>query len=88
MCISGEQVRAGLPDGERYIFQARLPGALQSDKIDAPGGPLPQSFSYRLSAQPPLKTPGGQLRYYYRRLGQSLPAKLIPPRGVQMREHC
>ena len=52
----------GLPDGERYIFQARVPGALKKDRVDAPGGKLSESFSYRLSEQEPLKTPGGQVR--------------------------
>jgi oxalate decarboxylase len=51
-----------LPGGERYIFQGHLPGPLKADKIDAPGGRLTESFSYRLSAQQPVKTPGGQVR--------------------------
>jgi oxalate decarboxylase len=52
----------GLPGGERYIFQGRVPGPLKADKIDAPGGSLTESFSYRLSKQQPVKTPGGQVR--------------------------
>jgi oxalate decarboxylase len=51
-----------LPPGERYIFQGRLPGPLKADKIEAPGGSLPQSFSHPLSKQQPVKTSGGQVR--------------------------
>jgi len=50
------------PDpSERYIFPARVPGPLSSDKI-AGATPVPQSFSHRLMAQTPIKTKGGTVR--------------------------
>jgi oxalate decarboxylase len=50
------------PDpSERYIFPAVVPGPLSSDKI--PGAtPVPQSFSYRLLAQEPIRTRSGTAR--------------------------
>jgi oxalate decarboxylase len=48
-------------ESQRYIFQAPLPGPLNSDNIpDAT--PAPQSFSSRLMAQDPIKTAGGTVR--------------------------
>ena len=51
-----------IPDqSERYIFPASVPGPLGSDKI--PGATAaPQSFSHRLMAQQPIKTPSGTVR--------------------------
>src|SRR5947209_3132747 len=50
------------PDpSERYIFPARVPGPLSSDKI-AGATPVPQSFSHRLLAQQPIKTKSGTAR--------------------------
>jgi oxalate decarboxylase len=46
---------------ERYIFQAPVPGPLDSDKI-AGASPVPQSFSHRMMAQQPIKTKGGTVR--------------------------
>jgi oxalate decarboxylase len=50
------------PDpSERYIFPAPLPGPLASDKIPGAAA-VPQSFSYRLMAQPPVRTKSGNVR--------------------------
>jgi oxalate decarboxylase len=50
------------PDpSERYIFNAPLPGPLGRDKI-AGATAVPQSFSYRLMAQEPLRLKGGTVR--------------------------
>ena len=50
------------PDpSQRYMFSAPVPGPLSADKI-AGATPVPQSFSHRLLAQPPIKTKGGQVR--------------------------
>jgi oxalate decarboxylase len=50
------------PDpSELYMFPAPIPGPLSSDKI--PGTTrVPQSFSYRLMAQDPIKTKSGTAR--------------------------
>jgi oxalate decarboxylase len=47
---------------ERYIFPGPMPGPLASDAVPSPAGAVPQSFSYRLSAQEPVKAAGGQVR--------------------------
>jgi oxalate decarboxylase len=50
------------PDpSERYIFPAPLPGPLASDKT-AGVAAVPQTFSYRLLAQEPVRTKGGTVR--------------------------
>jgi oxalate decarboxylase len=53
---------AHLPDpSERYIFPAPIPGPLASDQI--PGAmPVPQSFSWRMMAQDPIRTKSGTVR--------------------------
>jgi len=50
------------PDpSERYIFPAPLPESLAGDKI-ASVAEVPQSFSYRLLPQEPIKSKGGTMR--------------------------
>jgi oxalate decarboxylase len=50
------------PDpSELYIFPAPLPGPLSSDR-NSGAAAVPQSFSYRLSAQQPVKTKSGAVR--------------------------
>ncbi len=50
-----------LPKKELYIFQSKVPGPLTADYIKG-NGPVPEKFSYRLSAQEPIRMPGGQVR--------------------------
>jgi oxalate decarboxylase len=47
---------------ERYIFPARLPGAIESDAVRSPAGVVPQTFSHRLMAQEPIEAAGGTAR--------------------------
>ena len=50
------------PDpSQRYIFPAPLPGPLGSDKI-AGASPVPQTFSYRMLTQQPIKSRSGTVR--------------------------
>ncbi|MGH6839453.1 MAG: oxalate decarboxylase family bicupin [Methylocella sp.] len=50
------------PDpSERYIFPAPVPGPLSSEKI-AGATAVPQSFSHKMIAQPPVKTKSGTVR--------------------------
>jgi len=50
------------PDrSQRYIFRAPLPGPLRSDKI-AGASPVPQTFSYRMLTQQPIKSRSGTVR--------------------------
>lgn len=53
---------AGIPSHERYIFQSRVPGPLSSDRVDAPEGIVPQSFSHHMLAQEPISSRGGTVR--------------------------
>jgi oxalate decarboxylase len=52
----------GLPSKERYIFPATMPGPLATDRVTSPAGEVPQRFSHRLLAQPPIRTVGGTAR--------------------------
>ncbi len=54
-----------IPSKEKYIFEAKLPGPLQSDVIS--GNPVPQTFSHRMTAQEPIKAPHGAIRIADRR---------------------
>jgi oxalate decarboxylase len=47
---------------ERYIFPGPMPGPISSDAVEAAAGTVPQSFSYRLPSQEPVKIAGGQVR--------------------------
>jgi oxalate decarboxylase len=39
-----------------------VPGPLATDVVQSPAGMAPQSYSYRLLAQEPIRTAGGQVR--------------------------
>lgn len=49
-------------DHSRYIFSGKVPGPLSSDAVKSPKGTVKEKYSYRLSAQKPIKFPGGQVR--------------------------
>lgn len=51
----------GLPPNELWIFQSELPGSLESDRI-AGTNPVPQSYSYHMLAQEPIRSSGGTVR--------------------------
>ncbi len=51
-----------IPNEQVYIYQDKVPGPIDSQKVQSPYGKVPQSFKHRLLAQPPLKTPGGSVR--------------------------
>jgi oxalate decarboxylase len=56
---------ANLPgdvEHNRYIFAAELPPPLEQDVVVAPAGKAPQTFSYRMLEQQPIKAAGGQVR--------------------------
>ncbi|GIP22925.1 oxalate decarboxylase family bicupin [Paenibacillus sp. J22TS3] len=53
---------ADIPDRQRYIFQAEVPGPLQSQQVHDPQGTVPQTFTHRLFAQEPIVAPGGTVR--------------------------
>ncbi|GBF77653.1 oxalate decarboxylase [Paenibacillus sp. 598K] len=51
-----------IPRQQVYIYQDEVPGPLESQQVQSPYGAVPQSFTHRLMAQPPLRTPGGSVR--------------------------
>ncbi|MBW5446077.1 cupin domain-containing protein [Cohnella sp. CFH 77786] len=57
-----ESALVGIPKEQRYIFQAELPGPLETQKVPDPYGTVPKSFTHRLMAQTPIVTPGGTVR--------------------------
>jgi len=57
-----ENAFAHIPTEQRYIYQAKVPGPLESQKVRSPYGTVPQSFTHRLLAQKPIVTPGGTVR--------------------------
>ncbi|MCZ8511136.1 oxalate decarboxylase family bicupin [Paenibacillus filicis] len=57
-----ESAFARIPQEQRYIFQAEIPGSLESQKIPDPYGSVPRTFTHRLLAQEPIITPGGTVR--------------------------
>lgn len=56
-----EEVLANLPKSERYIFQAPLPGPLQSNQPKG-NGPVPLKFSHKMMEQTPIRTRSGTVR--------------------------
>jgi oxalate decarboxylase len=60
-----ESAFANIPgdvDHTRYIFAGKAPGPLALDGVRSPAGAVQVSYSYRLSAQKPIKVTGGQVR--------------------------
>jgi oxalate decarboxylase len=55
-----ESAFANIPTKQRYIFQTKTPGSLESDEVSDPYGTVPKSFTHRLLAQDPIVTPGGE----------------------------
>lgn len=53
---------ANIPKKQRFIFQAKMPGSLESQKVSDPYGTVPKSMTYRLLAQEPIVTSGGTVR--------------------------
>ncbi|MGE8035352.1 oxalate decarboxylase family bicupin [Lysinibacillus sp. NPDC093692] len=51
-----------IPKEQVYIYQDKVPGSLDTQKVQSPYGTVPQTFKHRLLAQTPIKTPGGSVR--------------------------
>jgi oxalate decarboxylase len=46
----------------RWIFEGKVPGPIAADTVQSPAGVVPVKYSYRMSAQKPIKVAGGQVR--------------------------
>ncbi len=57
-----EAAFAKMPETAPYIFQSDLPAKLPAGRIASPQGFAPQSFTHRMAAQPPQRTPWGTVR--------------------------
>ncbi|OAS21066.1 oxalate decarboxylase family bicupin [Paenibacillus oryzisoli] len=51
-----------IPKEQVYIYQDKVPGPIDSQKVQSPYGTIPLSFKHQLLAQTPIKTPGGSVR--------------------------
>jgi oxalate decarboxylase len=79
---------AGTPDpSERYMFPAPLPGPLDADRRNLPQ--VAHAFSYRMSAQKPVASSGGQVRIVDSKtfpVAQTIAAALVEIEPGGMRE--
>jgi oxalate decarboxylase len=60
-----ESAFANLPqdiEHTRWILAGKVPGPLAKDTVAAPAGTVPDSLSYHLLAQKPIKASGGEVR--------------------------
>jgi oxalate decarboxylase len=46
----------------RYMFAANVPGPLAGDRVAAPAGQVPESYTYRMEAEPAIEVDGGRVR--------------------------
>ncbi|MFF2797020.1 oxalate decarboxylase family bicupin [Lysinibacillus xylanilyticus] len=51
-----------IPKEQVYIFQDKVPGPIDTQKVQSPYGIVPETFKHRLLAQTPINTPGGSVR--------------------------
>ena len=49
-------------ESERYIFPAKVPGALRSDQVKDPAGTVPNPYVHGLYDEKPIDCPGGKVR--------------------------
>jgi oxalate decarboxylase len=57
-----ESAFAHIPAKQRYIFQGKVPGPVETQKVPDPYGTVPKTFTHRLLAQEPIVTTGGSVR--------------------------
>ncbi|NDI36032.1 oxalate decarboxylase family bicupin [Chengkuizengella sediminis] len=51
-----------VPNKQTYMYQAKVPGSLKSQRIESPHGSVPKSFTHKLLSQKPIQTSGGTVR--------------------------
>lgn len=84
-----EEAFESRPDSQVYIFQAPVPGSLESQRVESPYGSVPLSFKHRLLAQTPIVTPGGSVRIVDSTnfpISQTIAAALVEIKPGAMRE--
>lgn len=78
-----------IPTEQVYIYQDKVPGPIETQKVQSPYGKVPQSFKHRLLSQPPIKTPGGSVRIVDSSnfpISQNIAAALVEIEPGAMRE--
>lgn len=78
-----------IPMDQVYIYQDKVPGSLESQRVQSPYGTIPLSFKHQLLAQTPIKTPGGSVRIVDSRnfpISQKIAAALVEVEAGAMRE--
>ena len=78
-----------IPNEQVYIYQDKVPGPIDTQKVQSPYGKVPQSFKHRLLAQIPIKTPGGSVRIVDSSnfpISQNIAAALVEIEPGAMRE--
>ena len=84
-----ESAFASIPDRQRYIYQDRVPGPIETQTVSDPQGKIPQNLTHRLLAQEPIVTPGGTVRIADSRnfpVSKAIAAALVEIKPGAMRE--
>jgi oxalate decarboxylase len=82
-----EDAFAHIPAGERFMFQTKVPPALENDIIDDPQGRVEMKFG--LASLPPITAPGGRVRIADSsnfKIAKNLAAALVEVDPGHMRE--
>ncbi|MGE7673033.1 oxalate decarboxylase family bicupin [Lysinibacillus sp. NPDC094403] len=77
------------PKEQVYIYQDKVPGPLDTQKVQSPYGTVPQTFKHSLLAQTPIKTPGGSVRIVDSTnfpISKNIAAALVEIKSGAMRE--
>lgn len=78
-----------IPNEQVYIYQDRVPGPIDTQRIESPYGEIPLSFKHSLLAQEPIRTPGGTVRIADSRnfpISKTIAAALVEIKPGAMRE--
>jgi len=84
-----ENAFVSIPDRQRYIYQDRVPGSIESQAVSDPQGKIPLNLTHRLLAQEPIVTPGGTVRIADSRnfpVSRKIAAALVEIKPGAMRE--
>jgi oxalate decarboxylase len=80
---------ANIPSGEKFIFKAPMPPALQTDTVGSAQGKVPLDMAFRLMQQDPTNSPGGSVRIADTRnftIASDVAAALVKVNPGHMRE--
>jgi oxalate decarboxylase len=84
-----EKALANIPSGEKFIFKAPMPPALQADTVGSAQGEVPLDMAFRMMQQEPTISPGGWVRIADTRnftISSDVAAALVEVNPGRMRE--